>query len=94
MLCGVEVRDTTSGFRALNKKALLVVGDYYPDTYPEPEAIILYAKNELSIMEVPVVMRERQRGVSSITGSSSVYYMLKVFMACVFAYLRPNSIKH
>ena len=93
MLTGVVIRDTTSGFRALNFKALEVVNEYYPDTYPEPEAIILYAKNELRIKEVPVLMRERQGGVSSITGSSSIYYMLKVFMACVFAYLRPKQVK-
>ena len=89
ILTGVVVRDSTSGFRALNSKALKVVNQYYPDTYPEPEAIILYAKHSLKIKEVPVLMRERQGGVSSITGASSVYYMFKVFMACVFAYLRP-----
>lgn len=92
MLTGIVVKDSTSGFRALNVKALEVVDHYYPDTYPEPEAIILYAKNKLGIKEVPVVMRERQGGVSSITGSSSVYYMFKVSLACVFAYLRRNRI--
>jgi len=92
MLTGEVVKDSTSGFRALNIDALRVVNQYYPDTYPEPEAIVLYTKHSLRIKEVPVVMRERQGGVSSITGASSVYYMFKVFMACVFAYLRPTTI--
>jgi len=90
MLTGVVVRDSTSGFRALNLSALRLVNEYYPDTYPEPEAIVLYAKHGLRIQEVPALMRERQGGVSSITGLSSAYYMFKVFMACVFAYLRPT----
>lgn len=88
MLTRVEIKDSTSGFRALNKQALVLVNDYYPDTYPEPEAVVLYARNNLSIKEVPVVMRERQGGTSSITGGTSAYYMMKVFIACVFAYLR------
>lgn len=88
MLTRVDIKDSTSGFRALNTSALELVNDYYPDTYPEPEAVVLYAKNNLQIKEVPVVMRERQGGTSSITGGQSVYYMLKVFIACVFAYLR------
>lgn len=90
MLTGVVVRDSTSGFRALNLNALKLVNEYYPDTYPEPEAIVLYAKHGLRIKEVPALMRERQGGVSSITGLSSAYYMFKVFIACVFAYLRPT----
>ncbi len=89
LFTGVTIKDSTSGFRALNRRALKVVNNYYPDTYPEPEAIILYAKHRLKIQEVPVVMTERKGGVSSISGSSSAYYMMKVFMACVFAYLRP-----
>lgn len=88
LLTKVEVKDSTSGFRALNIKTLEIVNNYYPDQYPEPEAIVLYSRNNLRIKEVPVIMRERQGGVSSITGSSSIYYMFKVFMACVFVYLR------
>ncbi|MFT7612171.1 MAG: glycosyltransferase involved in cell wall biosynthesis, partial [Parvicellaceae bacterium] len=60
MLTGVVVRDSTSGFRALNLNALKLVNEYYPDTYPEPEAIVLYAKHGLRIKEVPALMRERQ----------------------------------
>jgi hypothetical protein len=52
--------------RMLNRKALAIVSEYYPDEYPEPEAIVLYAVNKLNIGEFAVQMNERQGGVSSI----------------------------
>ncbi len=88
LLVGVDIKDSTSGFRLLNKKALTLVNDYYPDEYPEPEAIVLYAKNGLKIGEAPVVMRERQGGVSSIGRSASVYYMFKVSLAVIFTFIK------
>ncbi|HET6992209.1 MAG TPA: glycosyltransferase family 2 protein, partial [Bacteroidia bacterium] len=66
MLTGFSISDTTSGFRLLNKNALAIVNEYYPDEYPEPEAIVLYSRKKLRVGEVQVQMRERQGGVSSI----------------------------
>lgn len=91
LLTGVTVNDSTSGFRMLNRKALDVVCDDYPDEYPEPEAIVLYARKKLVIGEVPVQMRERQGGVSSITSLRAVYYMWKVSLAVIFTYIRLKS---
>lgn len=88
LLVGVKVNDSTSGFRLIDKKTLAMVSDYYPDEYPEPEAIILYSLNELKILEVPVEMQERQGGVSSIGGAASVYYMFKVTLAIFYTFIR------
>lgn len=87
-LLGITVNDSTSGFRALNKKALDIVCEYYPDEYPEPEAIVLYALNDLKIKEIPVEMYERQGGQSSIRSFSSIYYMIKVSLGILFIYIR------
>lgn len=83
-----SITDSTSGFRAINAKALKIVCDYYPDEYPEPEAIILFALNNLKIVEVPIVMREREGGISSINSFKSLYYMVKVSLAMIFIYIR------
>jgi glycosyltransferase involved in cell wall biosynthesis len=92
MLTRVRVTDSTSGFRALNRRALGIADRYYPDEYPEAESIVLFSLNSLRIREVPVSMRERQGGESSIRGfARSVYYMVKVTLAIVFAYLRLNN---
>ena len=88
MLVGVTVNDSTSGFRLINRKVLELVSEYYPDEYPEPEAIIVYSLNKYKIIEVPVTMRERQGGVSSIGALSSVYYMFKVSLAILFTFIR------
>ncbi|MBN8692123.1 MAG: glycosyltransferase family 2 protein [Bacteroidetes bacterium] len=88
LLLGITITDSTSGFRALNLKALEIVNDYYPDEYPEPEAIVLYHLNNLKIIEAPVVMHERQGGQSSIRSFGSIYYMMKVTLGILFIYLR------
>ncbi len=88
LLVGNVVNDSTSGFRLINKKVLEVVAEYYPDEYPEPEAIIVYSLNDFKIGEVQVTMRERQGGVSSIGSFASVYYMFKVTLAIIFTFTR------
>jgi glycosyltransferase involved in cell wall biosynthesis len=88
LLTGKRVKDSTSGMRMMNRRTLSLLTTYYPDEYPEPEAIILYAKNNLSFGEVPVHMNERLGGVSSIRSFGSVYYMFKVTLAIIFSYIR------
>ena len=88
MLVGVMISDSTSGFRLINKKVLALVSEQYPDEYPEPEAIIIYSLHRFRITEVPVTMRERQGGVSSIGVFSSVYYMMKVTLAILYTFIK------
>jgi glycosyltransferase involved in cell wall biosynthesis len=87
-ITGRSVTDPTSGMRLMNRKAMKVVYDFYPDEYPEPEAIILYHRRGLTFGEVPVQMNERQGGESSIQGVRGCYYMFKVTIAIIFTYLR------
>lgn len=88
LLLGKTIYDNTSGMRMLDRKALELVSEYYPDEYPEPESAIIYVKSGLKLGEVQVNMLERQGGVSSIGGASSVYYMLKVTLAILYTYFR------
>jgi glycosyltransferase involved in cell wall biosynthesis len=85
---GRAVTDPTSGMRLMNRKAMKVVYEFYPDEYPEPEAIILYYRRGLMFGEIPVQMNERQGGESSIQGLRGCYYMFKVTIAIIFTYLR------
>ncbi len=77
----VRMTDTTSGFRAAGRKCIEYFGSHYPDDYPEVEALVLLHRKGFSIMEVPVTMRPRAGGQSSITPVRSVYYMIKVLLA-------------
>lgn len=80
---GIRVKDVTSGFRAVNRKFIKVYAADYPQDYPEPEAIVAGVMNGGRIKEVPVVMRERISGTSSINLWKSVYYMVKVSLAII-----------
>lgn len=81
ILTGVRVKDITSGYRVVNKKFIHIFADDYPADYPEPEAMVIVAVHGGKIMEYPVVMRDREKGESSITFKKSVYYMCKVTLA-------------
>lgn len=90
-LVGVTVTDPTSGFRACGPRAIELFCTNYPIDYPEPESIAVAARRGLAISEVPVIMHERQGGVSSINALASVYYMIKVSLAIVIAcYAHPR----
>lgn len=87
---GIEILDNTSGFRLYNSKALKTVAFHYPDEYPEPESIVLFAKLKFKIIETAVEMRERQGGTSSIRHLAQLYYMFKVSLAIFYSFLRQT----
>jgi len=86
-LCGVKVLDVTSGMRAAGRKVIERFADSYPQDYPEPEVVLSCGLEGLRIREVPVVMRERGGGVSSINTMRSAYYMIKVSLALILSRL-------
>ena len=83
ILTGKRIKDTTSGFRACNRKLIEFFAKNYADDYPEPEAIMACLVNGFKVGEVAVVMEERQGGVSSIRSLKSAYYMIKVCLALI-----------
>jgi hypothetical protein len=87
-LTGLTVRDTTSGFRAADRRAIEACAARYPADYPEVEALVYLCRQGLSVVEVPVEMRERRGGRSSITPRRAVYYMAKVSVASAIGALR------
>lgn len=78
---GFSIKDCTSGFRAVNKEFIKLYASDYPIDYPEPEAIVMALMNGARIKEIPVVMKERSGGQSSIRPIHSLYYMIKVSLS-------------
>lgn len=89
LLIGQKVTDTTSGFRAANRRMIELFALSYPQDYPEPEAIVIAHRAGYRVAEVPVEMRMRQGGRSSINLWRSAYYMIKVTLAIVMSFFRP-----
>ena len=80
-IVGQRMTDTTSGFRAANRDVIRLFATQYPADYPEVETTTLVHRQGLRIVEVPVEMRLREIGESSITVIWSVYYVVKVLLA-------------
>lgn len=78
---GGGITDTTSGFRAFNRKAIALAAQEYPEDYPEPEMLVILHKHGLKAVEIPVTMRPRQGGTTSISPHHAAYYMIKVCLA-------------
>ena len=85
-----RMTDTTSGFRAVNHRGIRLFAVDYPHDYPEVEAVVTAARGNLRVCEVPVLMRPRIAGQSSITTFRSFYYVVKVLLA-LFVGLFPRS---
>lgn len=78
---GKRIMDVTSGYRAVNRMFIEIYSKDYPMDYPEPEAIVAAIMHLGRVREVPVQMRAREGGTSSITFKKSIYYMIKVTLA-------------
>ena len=88
LAAGLHVTDPTSGCWAANRRAAEVLAIEYASDYPEVDSIVHLAKRGCRISEVPVAMRERASGASSIAGLGTLYYMLKVTLALLVGQLR------
>jgi glycosyltransferase involved in cell wall biosynthesis len=89
-LVGTHVTDPTSGYWAVNRRALGVLAHQHPDDYPETEALSMASRAGCRVAEVPVVMYARIAGQSSIGAIYSGFYMLKVVLALLVGRLRPR----
>ncbi|HEY9720722.1 MAG TPA: glycosyltransferase family 2 protein [Oscillatoriaceae cyanobacterium] len=92
-LTGQAITDNTSGFRAYSRETIAFLAENSPTDYPEPEAVVLLARNGFRLKEVAVEMRVRQGGRSSITALWSVYYMIKVVLAVLLAGARAPIVR-
>ena len=88
IVTGKHITDPTSGFRMVNRDVICLFARDYPRDYPEPESAVCLLRKGIKVEEVPVQMRERQGGTSSIHMWRSVYYMIKVSIAIIIERIR------
>jgi glycosyltransferase involved in cell wall biosynthesis len=79
-ILGKPVHDPTSGFVGVNRRALSVFRSSFPLDYPEIEALVVLQRRRFRFEEVPVKMRPRTTGRSSITALKSLYYVVHVLL--------------
>jgi hypothetical protein len=88
LTCRRRVTDPTSGFRAFGRRAIRVCADIYPRDYPEPEALVQCLRAGLRLDEVPVTMRPRFAGRSSLGARRGAFYMIRVLLGILVTLLR------
>ncbi len=88
LLTGKKITDPTSGLRMIGKNVIRIFAENYPKDYPEPESVVAILRQKRKVVEIPVLMRERQGGTSSIRFGKTIYYMVKVTLAILVESIR------
>lgn len=91
-LVGQPLTDTSSSFRAYGRRAIAYFSRDYPHGFVESvEATVIASRCGLRLKEVPVVMRQRLMGQSSLTLPVSIYYSIKVLVAVFVGIFRRSA---
>ena len=78
-----RVTDPTSGFWLFGPKALRLLGGHHPAGYAEPELLLFLDRNNLCVTEVPIRMRPRTAGRTSLTAARTVLAFARTVLAFV-----------
>lgn len=93
-ITGQQVTDCTSGFRALNEHSIGLFAKEYPVDFPDAEALILALRAGLEITEIPVSVRSRETGRSSLNSWRLLYYPFKeIFSIAMLLTKKQRQIK-
>jgi glycosyltransferase involved in cell wall biosynthesis len=79
-ILGQRITDPTSGFIAVNRRALEVFSRSFPLEYPEIEALVVLKRKAFRFREVPAKMFPRRAGRSTIDSWTAIYYMVRVLL--------------
>ncbi len=90
-ILGRPVADPTSGFVAVNRRALQVFARSFPLEYPEIETLVVLQRRRFRFVEVPCTVRPRLAGRSTITPVRSFYYVLHVLLGVFVNILRLDA---
>lgn len=80
---GKNIKDTSSGMRAYDKKAIEEFNKNASLT-PEPDTLVYMIKKGLKVEEVQVEMNEREFGESYFNPFKALEWMINVFIAIIF----------
>lgn len=88
-LIGVRLTDTTSGFRAADRRAIALFAHRYPAEYlgDTTESLVVAGRSGLRVVEVPVTMLPRQGGTASQRAGRSTLFVGRVLLALAIAAL-------
>ena len=89
-VCHTTLTDTTSGFRASDRRAIALFARHYPAEYlgDTVESLVIAARSGLVVAQVPVEMRPRQGGTASHSPVRATLYLARALLALYVALAR------
>lgn len=90
LMAGTRLTDTTSGFRATNRRATELFAGWYPVEYlgDTIETLVYAAHRDFRIRQVPVSMRPRMAGTPSHSPLKAMVYLVRAMAILVLALIR------
>ncbi|MFC3502429.1 glycosyltransferase family 2 protein [Micromonospora krabiensis] len=85
-----KLTDTTSGFRAANRRVIEMFARWYPVEYlgDTVETLVHTARRGYKIRQVPVAMRKRMAGTPSHSPAKAMIYLGRAFAVLTLALIR------
>ena len=95
LLCGTRLTDTTSGFKLSGRRAIELFAREYPAEYlgDTIEALVIAARSNLVVRQVPVAMRPRAGGTPSQNPLKAAKFLGRAFVALGISLTRPTQKK-
>lgn len=93
-VAGTQLTDTTSGFKASNRRAIALFSREYPAEYlgDTIESLVISARSGLRVRQVGVSMRPRAGGTPSHNPLKAAFFLARAILALLIALTRPVTI--
>lgn len=90
-VAGTRLTDTTSGFKASNRRAIELFATEYPAEYlgDTIESLVISARSGLRVRQVGVSMRPRAGGAPSHNPAKAALFLARAVLALLIALTRP-----
>ncbi|MBN1174392.1 MAG: glycosyltransferase family 2 protein [Micromonosporaceae bacterium] len=90
VLARTRLTDTTSGFKAVDRRLIALFARWYPAEYlgDTIEALVRVTRSGYRVSQVPVAMRARRAGAPSASPVKSTLYLFRAFFVLLLALVR------
>lgn len=93
-ITGQKITDPTSGFQALNRRAMeFCASEAYPTDFPDADVLIMLHRLGMRFVEVPVKMNLSTKKKTMHSGFVPVYYLFKMMLSIVVTLLRNHELR-
>ena len=90
-ITGQKITDPTSGFQALNQKAMnFYASDAYPVDFPDADVLVMLHRKGISFKEIPVRMNHSTKKKTMHSGFVPLYYLFKMVLSIFVTMLRKD----